>query len=188
MRYLPTVPSKFVCAKLQTFKWNSVLYARAAHVSTRVVCIFHVRRVILKRSGLRSSLTRKWLVTGMPSLMLYANQIEIIANKTPPRLLLVGGTRCFGQAMDWCLLVVGEYKLYHSVWEPPIMCVAWKISRSHSCYVHSESIPLKMLFISISKSSSSTSTNPYFPLWRAFLLLYAFFWIWVSIFSYKSTN
>ena len=28
------------------------------------------------------------------------NQIKIIANKTPPGLLLVGGTRCFGQAMD----------------------------------------------------------------------------------------
>ena len=26
----------------------------------------------------------KWLVTGMPSPMLYANQIKIIANKTPP--------------------------------------------------------------------------------------------------------
>ena len=26
--------------------------------------------------------------------------IKIIANKTPPGLLLVGGTRCFGQAMD----------------------------------------------------------------------------------------
>ena len=87
----------------------------------------------------------------MPSPMLYANQIKIIANKTPPRLLLVGGTRCFEQAMDWCLLVVGEYKLYHSVWEPPIMCVAWKISRSLGCYVDNESMPLKILFISISK-------------------------------------
>ena len=37
-----------------------------------------------------------------------STQIKIIANKTPPRLLLVGGTRCFGQAMDWCLLVVGS--------------------------------------------------------------------------------
>ena len=62
-----------------------------------------------------------------------SNQTKIIANKTPPGLLLVGGTRCFGQAMDWWLLVVGEYKLYHSAWEPPIMCVAWKISRSLGC-------------------------------------------------------
>ena len=74
--------------------------------------------------------------------------------------------------MDWCLLVEGGYKLYHSVWEPPIMHVAWKISRSHSCCVDSESIPLKMLFISISKSSSGTSTNPCFPLRRAYLFTF----------------
>ena len=48
--------------------------------------------------------------------------------------------------MDWCLLVEGEYKLYHSVWEPPIMCLAWKISPSLSCYVDNESMPLKILF------------------------------------------
>ena len=39
-----------------------------------------------------------------------------------------------------------EYKLYHFVWEPPIMCVAWKILPSLGCYVDNESIPLKMLF------------------------------------------
>ena len=97
-----------------------------------------------------------------------SNQIKIIANKTPPGLLLVGGTRCFEQAMDWCLLVVREYKVYHSVWELPIMCVAWKISPSLGCYVDNESIPLKILFTSISKPSFGTSTNPCFPLWRAY--------------------
>ena len=112
------------------------------------------------------------MVIGMPSPMLYANQLKITANKTPPGLLLVGGTRCFRQAIDWCLLVVGEYKLYHSVWEPPIMYVARKTSRSHSCCVDSESIPLKMLFISILKSSSGTSTNPCFPLRRAYLFTF----------------
>ena len=74
--------------------------------------------------------------------------------------------------MDWCLLVEGEYKLYHSVWEPPIMCVAWKISPSLGCYVDNESMPLKILFISISKSSSGTSTNPCFPLRRAYLFTF----------------
>ena len=83
-------------------------------------------------------------------------------------LMYVGGTRCFEQAMDWCLLVEGEYKLYHSVWEPPIMCLAWKISPSLSCYVDNESISLKIQFICISKPSSGTSTNPWFPLWRAY--------------------
>ena len=35
--------------------------------------------------------------------------------------------------------------------------------------------------------SSGTSTNPYFPLRRAYLLLYAIFiFTWVSIFSYKA--
>ena len=74
--------------------------------------------------------------------------------------------------MDWCLLVVGEYKLYHSAWELPIICVAWKISRSLGCYVDNESIPLKMLFISISKPSSGTSTNPCFPLRRTYLFTF----------------
>ena len=151
---------------------HSVFYARIAHASTRVFCIFHARRVILKRSGLHSSLTRKWLVTGMPSPMLYANQIKINANKTPTGLLLVGGTRCFEQAMDCCLLVEGEYKLYHSVWEPPIMCVAWKISPSLGCYVDNERMPPKILFFSTLKSSSGTSTNPYFPLRRAYIFTF----------------
>ena len=137
--YLPFQVNLYVPNSKPSNKYP-ILYTRIAHVSTRVVFIFHVRRVILKRSGLRSSLTRKWQVTGMPSPMLYANQIKIIANKTPPGLLLVGGTRCFEQAMDWCLLVEGEYKLYHSIREPPIMCVAWKISPSLGCYVDNESM------------------------------------------------
>ena len=66
----------------------------------------------------------------------------------------------------------GEYKLYHSVWEPPIMCVAWKISPSLGCYVDNESMPLKILFISALKSSSGTSTNPCFPLRRAYLFTF----------------
>ena len=52
------------------------------------------------------------------------------------------------------------------------MYVAWKISPSHSCCVDSVSMPLKMLFISISKSSSGTSTNPCFPLRRAYLFTF----------------
>ena len=52
------------------------------------------------------------------------------------------------------------------------MCVVWKISRSLGCYVDNESIPLKILFISISKLSSGTSTNPCFPLWRACLFTF----------------
>ena len=56
--YLPFQVNLYVPNSKPSNKYP-VLYARIAHVSTRVVCIFHVRRVILKRSGLRSSLTRK---------------------------------------------------------------------------------------------------------------------------------
>ena len=113
-----------------------------------------------------------------------SNQIKIIANKTPPGLLLVGGTRCFGQAMDWCLLVVGEYKLYHSVWEPPIMCVSWKISRSLSCYVDIESIPLK-IYLSLFKNRALAPLQIPASLCEGpiYLLL-----CWVITFLLKSTR
>ena len=77
-----------------------------------------------------------------------SNQIKIIANKTPTGLLLVGGTRCFGQAMDWCLLVVGEYKLYHSVWTAYnvcsmedieiswLLCWQWKYASQNVIYLY----------------------------------------------------
>ena len=106
----------------------------------------------------------------MPSPMLYANLNQNNCKQNSPwDLMYVGGTRCFEQAI---LLVEGEYKLYHSVWEPPIMCVAWKISPSLGCYVDNESIPLKILFTSVSKPSSGTSTNPCFPLRRAYLFTF----------------
>ena len=118
------------------------------HVPTRDVYIFHARWVILTMSGLCSSFTRKWLVTGMPSPMLKTNQI--IANKTPPGLLLVGRYSLFRTRRGVRLLVVGDYTFYHSVWEPPIMYVAWKIPRSLSCYVDNEAYRSKYYSISIS--------------------------------------
>ena len=82
------------------------------------------------------------------------------------------GTPVFRMAVECACWWWGSINFYHSVWEPPIMYVAWKISPSHSCCVDSESIPLKMLFISILKSSSGTSTNPCFPLRRAYLFTF----------------
>ena len=104
----------------------------------------------------------------MPSPMLYANQIKIIANNTPPGTVASWRHSLFRASHGLMLVGGGEYKLYHSVWEPPIMYVAWKISPSLSCYIDNESIPLKILFISISKPSSGTSTNPCLPLRRAY--------------------
>ena len=125
------------------------MYARIAHVSTRVVYIFHARWVILMMSGLRSSFTRKWLVTGMPSPMLKSNQNNCKQNS--PRIVVSWRHPLFRASHGLMLVGGGEYKLYHSVWEPPIMCVAWKISPCLGCYVDNESMPLKILFISISK-------------------------------------
>ena len=43
---------------------------------------------------------------------------------------------------------------------------------SLGCYVDNESMSLKILFISVSKASSGTSTNPCFPLRRAYLFTF----------------
>src|SRR3954468_14218112 len=78
--------------------------------SDGAVSIFHARWGILTMSGLRSSFTRKWMVTGMPNSMLKSNQ-NITSNKTPPELLLVGQYPLFRTTRGMCLLVEGEYKL-----------------------------------------------------------------------------
>ena len=83
--YLPFQVNLYVPNSKPSNK-HSVLYARIAHVSTRVVYIFHARWIILKRSGLRLSLTRKWLVTGMPSPMLKSNQNNCKQNS--PRIVV----------------------------------------------------------------------------------------------------
>ena len=84
-----------------------------------------------------------------PSPMLKSNQNNCKQNS--PGTLVSWRHSLFRASHGLMLLVEGEYKLYHSVWEPPIMWVAWKISRSLGCYVDNESMPLKILFISISK-------------------------------------
>ena len=117
MRYLPTVPSKFVCAKLQTFKWNSVLYARAAHVSTRAACIFHARWVIFKRSGLCSSLTRKgWNRDAQSHDPKRSKLINIIKQNSPR--VVVSSRHSLFRASHGLMLVGGwgSINLYHSVW------------------------------------------------------------------------
>ena len=99
-----------------------------------------------------------------------ANQNNCKQNS--PRTVVSWKHPLFRASHGLMLVGGGEYKLYHSAWEPPIMCVAWKISRSLGCYVDNESMPLKILFISAVKSSSGTSTNPCFPLRRAYLFTF----------------
>ena len=98
--------------------------------------------------------------------------INIIKQNSPRAV--VSWRHSLFRATHGLMLVVGwgSINLYYSVWELPIMHVVWKIQPSHSCCVDSESIPLKMVFISILKSSSGTSTNPCFPLRRAYLFTF----------------
>ena len=65
---------------------------------------------------------------------------------------------------------------------------AWKVLGTLSRFHWWDGYISQNVFISkFFALSSGTSTNPYFPLRRAFLLLYAIFiFIWVSIFSYKA--
>src|SRR3954463_16766716 len=109
---------------------------------------------------------------GWPVPCFMQTKSKIITNKTPPGTVASWRHSLFRASHGLMLVGGGEYKLYHSVWEPPIMCVAWKISPSLSCYVDNESMPLKILFISISKPSFGTSTNPCFPLRRAYLFTF----------------
>ena len=66
--------------------------------------------------------------------------------------------------------------------------LAWKVLGTTRSFSLTGKACHPKCFISIFFAlSSGTSTNPYFPLRRAFLLLYAIFiFIWVSIFSYKA--
>ena len=66
--------------------------------------------------------------------------------------------------------------------------LAWKVLGTSQSFSLTGKACHPKCFISIFYDlRSSTSTNPYFPPWRAFLLLMQFlFWIWVSIFSYKA--
>ena len=101
-----------------------------------------------------------------------SKQMKIIKQNSPRAV--VCWRRSLFRASHGLMLVGGwgSINLYHSVWEPPIMCVAWKISRSLGCCVDNGSIPLKILFISISKPISGTSTNPCFPSWMTYLFTF----------------
>ena len=77
-------------------------------------------------------------------------------------------------------------KTLFSVWEPP-MIYPWKVLGTLSHFRWWDGYTSQNVFISkFFALSFGTSTNPYFPLRRAFLLLYAKKFIWVSIFSYKA--
>src|SRR6187399_3325115 len=56
-------------------------------------------------------------------------QIIIIKQNSPRVVSCLDSTSWIWMAVECACWWLGEYKIYNSVWEPPIMCVAWKISR-----------------------------------------------------------
>ena len=108
----------------------------------------------------------------MPSPMLKSNQNNCKQNS--PRIVVSWRHPLFWTSHGLMFVGGREYKLYHSVWEPPIMCLVWKILGTLGRYVDNESIPLKIIFISVLASSSGTSTSmrwlylPYYMHYRQF--------------------
>ena len=98
IRYLPAVPSKFVCAKSKASNeilfcmLEQLMYQLGLSVSSMLGGVFSrgVDSAPHSRENGRSP--------GCP--VPCSNQIKIISNKTPPGLLLVGRYRCFGPAVE----------------------------------------------------------------------------------------
>ena len=143
--YLPFQVNFYVSNSKPSNK-HSVLYARIAHVSTRAICIFHARRVILKRSGLRSSLTRKWLVTGMPSPMLKSNQnnckqnsprivfswtVAVVSDQ--PWSVLVGGGGV--ETLPFCLGTAYNVCSMEDIEISRLLCWQWKYTAQNIIYL-----------------------------------------------------
>ena len=47
-----------------------------------------------------------------------------------------------------CLLVEGEYTFTFTAWEPPLMCLTWKILITLGRNVDRKGVPPKIIFIS----------------------------------------
>ena len=122
-------------------------------------------------SGLRSSFTRKWLVTGMPSHMLKSNQNNckqnsprIVVSWTVPVVsdqpwnVLVGGGGvktlpfCLGTAYNVCSMEDTEIS-----W---LLCWQWKHAAQNIIYLY------------FKNSSSGTSANPWYHVRRANLFTF----------------
>ena len=67
----------------------------------------------------------------------YDQNQKIIMKQTPRIVVGMEGTRGFGQ--PWLVFLGGwGVKLYLSIWELPIMCLAWNIVRSLGYCVDNE--------------------------------------------------
>ena len=71
----------------------------------------------------------------------------------------------------------GSINFYHSVWEPPIMYVVWKILGTLGCYVDNEIVLLKIIYLYFKNRALAPLQIPASlyegPIFYYYLLLYA---------------
>ena len=79
-----------------------------------------------------------------------SKQIKIIKQNSP-RVVVSWRHSLFRASHGLMFVGGGEYKLYHSVWELPIMCLAWKILITDGREVNEKGACLKISFTSILK-------------------------------------
>ena len=106
---------------------------------------------------------------------------KIIANKTPPGLMLVWTVPEDSASRGVWLIGGGELKLYFSVWEPPIAWLAWKILRTLGHCVDNESMPPKII-ISVFKAWALAPVQINASLREGPVYLFS---CWVILFFYK---
>ena len=101
-------------------------------------------------SGLRSSCTRK--MAGNRDAQSHDQKIKIKSKsnckQNSPRFD-VSWRHPFVSGKPWIddCWWRGSKNVYHSIWEPSIMYVVWKILGTLGCYVDNEIIPLKIIYL-----------------------------------------
>ena len=84
--------------------------------------------------------------------------MQIIKQNSPGTVVGLDGTRCFGQAVECDRWWRGSKPLLFVAWEPPLMCLAWKIPITNGHEVNKKGAFLKIAFTPVLK----------FELWRRF--------------------
>ena len=88
-----------------------------------------------------------------------------------------------------CESMVEKGKNFNFFWEPPMIYLAWNVlGTTRSFSLTGKACHPKCFYLYFFALSSGTSTNPYFPPRRAFLLLYQFLFWNLSLHLLKSTN
>src|SRR3990170_6311064 len=127
-----------------------------------------------------------WQVIGMPSPEMKRNFIYDVNNK------FLG--KCRYGRHSWIRLAMDcERMVEKGIHFTLCLGTSYDISSMESVgnysvvFVDGKSMPLKKNYLSIYALSSGTSTNPYFPLRRAYLFTLCNFYFYLSlIFSYKA--